>query len=90
MNLGRGPIVDQKALAKALEEGKIAGAGLDVLEREPLELSDELLKIQDSTKLIVTPHIAWATCEARKRCVQEVYENIVSWQKGERRNVVTE
>ena len=90
LNLGRGPIVDQKALAKALEEGKIAGAGLDVLEREPLELSDELLKIQDSTKLIVTPHIAWATCEARKRCVQEVYENIVSWQKGERRNVVTE
>lgn len=90
LNLGRGPIVDQSALAKALAEGQIGGAGLDVLEKEPLDISDELMKIQDSTKLIITPHIAWATCEARSRCVKEVYENIVSWQKGIKRNVVTE
>lgn len=89
LNLGRGPIVDQAALAKALKEGKIAGAGIDVLQKEPLELSDALLEIQDSTKLIITPHIAWATCEARKRCAVEVYENIVSWKNKIRRNVVT-
>ncbi len=89
LNLGRGPIIDQVALAEALQKGEIAGAGLDVLEQEPMSQEDPLLQIQDSTKLIVTPHIAWATCEARKRCADEVYENIISWQKGERRNVVT-
>lgn len=90
LNLGRGPIADQSALARALEEGQIGGAGLDVLEKEPPDLSDELMKIQDRTKLIITPHIAWASYEARKRCVEEVYQNIVSWQKGIERNVVTE
>ncbi len=89
LNLGRGPIVDQKALTEALQKGEIAGAGLDVLEVEPMSPEDSLLQIQDSTKLIVTPHIAWATCEARKRCADEVYKNIVSWKKGEKRNVVT-
>lgn len=88
LNLGRGPIVDQAALAAALKEGKIAGAGIDVLEKEPMEPGDPLLEIQDSTKLIITPHIAWATCEARKRCVDEVYENIVNWKNGISRNVV--
>lgn len=88
LNLGRGPIVDQKALADALHLGQIAGAGIDVLEQEPPEKEDPLLQIQDSTKLIVTPHIAWATCEARERCVREVYENIVSFVNGERRNIV--
>jgi len=46
---------------------KIAAAGLDVLEKEPMEEEDPLLNIQDSSKLIITPHIAWATCEARKQ-----------------------
>nr|MBP3598743.1 D-2-hydroxyacid dehydrogenase [Eubacterium sp.] len=89
LNLGRGPIIDQAALAEALQAGEIAGAGLDVLEVEPMLPEDPLLQIQDSTRLIVTPHIAWATCEARQRCVDEVHENLVSWQKSEKRNVVT-
>lgn len=89
LNLGRGPVVDQAALAEALRSGKIAGAGIDVLEKEPPEPHDPLLQIQDSTKLVVTPHMAWATCEARRRCAHEVYENIVSWTKGKERNVVT-
>jgi len=88
--VGRGPIVDQAALADALMSGKIAGAGIDVLEQEPPEADDPLLQIQDSKKLVVTPHMAWATCEARRRCADEVYENIVSWMKGVQRNVVTE
>lgn len=90
LNVGRGPIVDQTALAQALMSGKIAGAGIDVLEQEPPEADDPLLKIRDSKRLVVTPHMAWATCEARRRCADEVYENIVSWLKGVQRNVVTE
>lgn len=90
LNLGRGPIVEQAALAEALRTGKIAGAGIDVLEQEPPEAADALLAIQDSGRLIITPHIAWATVEARRRCASEVYENIVGWKKGNRRNVVEE
>lgn len=88
LNLGRGPIVDQTALAEALRTGQIAAAGIDVLEQEPPEASDSLLAIQDSTRLIVTPHMAWATVEARKRCAEEVYENIAAWKNGIRRNIV--
>ena len=89
LNLGRGPIVDQKALAEALQNDEIAAAGLDVLEKEPMEEGDPLLNIQDSSKLIITPHIAWATCEARKRCADEVCENVRCYLQGISRNVVS-
>jgi glycerate dehydrogenase len=49
-----------------------------------------LIEIQDSTKLIITPHIAWATVEARIRVTDEVYKNIVAFQNGEARNIVRE
>ncbi|HWT74604.1 MAG TPA: D-2-hydroxyacid dehydrogenase [Mobilitalea sp.] len=88
LNLGRGPIVNEDALAKALKENWIAGAGLDVLSKEPMSDSNPLIEIQDSTKLIITPHIAWATVEARQRVTEEVYKNIEAFQNGEDRNVV--
>ncbi|MBQ9118472.1 MAG: D-2-hydroxyacid dehydrogenase [Lachnospiraceae bacterium] len=88
LNLGRGPIVNQEALAEALEQDKIGGAGLDVLTVEPMAADNPLLRIQDSTKLIITPHIAWATVEARQRCVDEVRENIKAFLRGEERNIV--
>lgn len=88
LNLGRGPIVNEQALYDALVEEKIAGAGLDVLTVEPMLESNPLLKIKDSTKLIITPHIAWATVEARQRVVEEVFENINAFLRGEERNVV--
>ena len=88
LNLGRGPIVNEDALANALLHDEIAGAGLDVLTVEPMLESNPLLKIQDSTKLIITPHIAWATVEARTRCATEVYKNIEAFYQGEERNVV--
>jgi glycerate dehydrogenase len=88
LNLGRGRIINEADLTKALEEDLIKGAALDVLEYEPINEDNPLLKIQDSTKLIVTPHIAWASIEARNRVVNEVKENIVSFQKGFPRNVV--
>lgn len=88
LNLGRGPIVNEAALADALLQHKIQAAGLDVLTVEPMLPENPLLKIQDSTKLIITPHIAWATVEARRRCVVEVYKNIEAYVMGEERNRV--
>ncbi len=88
LNLGRGPIVNEDALADALESNTIAGAGLDVIKVEPMLPDNPLLRIKDSTKLIITPHIAWATVEARKRCVDEVYANIQAYLQGEERNIV--
>ncbi len=86
LNLGRGNIIREEALLEALETGEIAGAGLDVISAEPMLPDNPLLQIKDSTKLIITPHIAWATVEARRRCLYEVYENIVSYLRGEERN----
>lgn len=88
LNLGRGPIINEEDLANALENGEIAGAGLDVICMEPMLPNNPLLRIQDSNKLIITPHIAWATVEARTRCVKEVYENIKAFLHEEERNVV--
>ena len=88
LNLGRGPIVNDADLADALDAGKIAGAGLDVLGKEPIEADNPLLRIKDSTKLVIAPHVAWGTVEARTRLMDEVYENIVAFTKGEKRNAV--
>ncbi|HCR41344.1 MAG TPA: hydroxyacid dehydrogenase, partial [Lachnospiraceae bacterium] len=71
-------------------ENWIAGAGLDVLKEEPMAPDNPLFLIKDSTKLIITPHIAWATVEARQRVVDEVYQNIEAFQKGKVRNIVTQ
>ena len=70
LNLGRGPIVVEQDLYEALETGEIAAAGLDVLCEEPMSETNPLAKIKDSKKLIITPHIAWASVEARKRLMQ--------------------
>ncbi len=90
LNLGRGPIINEYALTKALREDWIGGAGLDVLRVEPMSADNPLIEIQDSTKLIITPHIAWATVEARQRVTEEVYQNIVAYLNHEERNVVRE
>ena len=86
INVGRGPIVNEADLARALEEDLIAGAGLDVMTKEPLPADSPLLKIQDSKKLFITPHIAWASIEARKRLVQELILNLEGYLSGENRN----
>ena len=86
LNLARGPIVKEADLAEALETGEIAGAGLDVLCAEPMREDNPLLRIQNSTKLIITPHIAWAPVETRARLLEEVYANIQAFFQGESRN----
>lgn len=88
LNLGRGPIVNEEDLADALENNIIAGAGLDVISVEPMAATNPLYRIKESTKLIITPHIAWATVEARNRVVTEVYKNIGAYFNGEDRNIV--
>lgn len=88
INVGRGPIVVEEDLARALEEGQIRAAGIDVMRVEPLPIESPLLKIQDSSKLVITPHTAWATSEARQRCVDVVTENIKAFLRGEEKNIV--
>lgn len=88
INVGRGGIIVEEDLAKALTENEIAGAGLDVLEHEPMEKNNLLLGIRNSMRLIITPHIAWASVESRKRCVEEVILNIESYIEGNSRNRV--
>ena len=88
LNLARGAIVNEPDLYTALTEGSIAGAGLDVLCKEPMDPENPLLKIQDSNKLIITPHIAWAAKETRFRVVDEVVKNIQRFQRDDRTNRV--
>lgn len=76
LNLARGPIVNEAALADALEDGVIAAAGLDVLSEEPMAADNPLLRIQDSNRLLITPHIAWAGKETRERLMRIIYEQI--------------
>lgn len=88
INVARGAVVNNWDLYEALVSGEIAAAGLDVVEKEPLQLSNPLSKLKDSNKLIITPHLAWASVEARTRCVEEVDHNIEAFQRGESRNIV--
>ena len=85
INTSRGPVIDEPALARALNEGWIAGAGLDVLSAEPPPADHPLLAAKNCT---ITPHIAWATRAARERLMSEVVENLRAFQRGKPRNVV--
>lgn len=76
LNLGRGPIVNEADLAETLELGVIAAAGLDVLETEPMTEQNPLRRIKDSDKLLITPHIAWASVEARTRLMGIILEQV--------------
>jgi len=78
--------VEPSALCNALEKGIIAGAAIDVMEKEPPAADDPLLK---APNLIITPHIAWASIESRRRLVNEIAENIKGFLGGVKRNVVS-
>ena len=86
INTSRGPLIDEKALAEALNADKIAGAGLDVLGREPPEADNPLLKAKNC---YITPHIAWATKAARQRLMDIALTNIRAFMNGKPQNVVT-
>lgn len=88
VNVARGPVVVDADLYKALNEEIIAGAALDVTGTEPMNDTNPLSQFKDSTKLLITPHLAWASTEARIRLVDEVIENIKAFQAGGSRNKV--
>ncbi len=85
INTARGGIVDERALVGALKAGTIAGAGIDVVAQEPPAADNPLLRFV-SPRLILTPHIAWASRSARQRLVGEIVANIRAFQRGETRN----
>lgn len=76
LNTGRGKIVNETDLAKALNENRIAGAAIDVLEQEPIQADNQLLKLNDSSKILITPHHAWAGISSRKKLVEGIVANI--------------
>ena len=76
LNLGRGPIVCEEDLCKALDDGMIAGAGLDVLSVEPMEKNSPFLTMKNRDRVFITPHIAWASVEARVRLMEIIEEQI--------------
>jgi glycerate dehydrogenase len=86
INTSRGPLVDERALADALESGQLGGAGLDVLDVEPPPTDDPLLT---APNCFITPHIAWATRASRSRLMQVVTQNVAAFLAGTPRNVVS-
>ncbi len=85
INTGRGPLVDEAALAKALNEGLIAGAGLDVLSVEPPKDGNPLIGAKNC---LITPHIAWASRESRARLIDITAANLQAFLAGKPVNVV--
>lgn len=76
VNMGRGGIVDETALAVAIDNGNIAGAALDVFVKEPVPADNPLLHVRHPERLRLAPHAAWASVEARQRLVQQIADNI--------------
>jgi lactate dehydrogenase-like 2-hydroxyacid dehydrogenase len=82
LNLGRGGIIIEEDMARALNENMIGGVGVDVHEHEPIKADNPLLKLYDKDKLIITPHMAWASKEARELLVHKIAQNIEGYQKA--------
>jgi glycerate dehydrogenase len=87
INTARGGLVDEQALANALEKGSIGGAAIDVLTDEPPRDGNVLLDL-NLPNLIVTPHVAWASQEAMQSLADQTIENIEAFVRGEQRNVI--
>lgn len=85
INTARGGLIDEQSLADALNNGRIAGAGLDVLSAEPPRADNPLLSAKNC---LITPHVAWAARSARMRLLRMAAENLRAWMEGKPRNVV--
>ncbi|GAB3995824.1 D-2-hydroxyacid dehydrogenase [Spirosoma daeguense] len=76
INVGRGGIVNEADLAQAIDEGLLAGAGIDVFTKEPISPDNPLLHVRHPEKLLLTPHVTWASIEARTLLMEKVGKNI--------------
>ena len=86
INVSRGGLVNEQDLADALASGKVAAAAADVVTVEPMKEDNPLLT---APNMCLTPHLAWASVEARKRLIDVVADNVKSYLKGEKLNVLT-
>lgn len=89
INTARGGLVDEAALAEALKRGQIAGAGFDVVSKEPIPADHPFMALMERPDFILTPHVAWAGREAIQALADQLIDNIEAWVAGTPRNVVT-
>ncbi len=82
LNLGRGGIITENDLARALNDNLIGAAGIDVMEQEPINADNPMLKLFDKEKILITPHMAWASKESRELLVEKIARNIEVYQKS--------
>jgi glycerate dehydrogenase len=87
LNTSRAPLIDEPALAQALNDGRLAGAAVDVLSEEPPKSGSPLMTARNC---LITPHIAWATRAARQRLMQMAVDNVKAFLEGKPKNVVNE
>lgn len=88
VNVGRGAVIDEKALAEAVDSGVIGGAALDVFSTEPPSEVSPIMSVKNRERIVYTPHTAWSSVEARKRCISMTADNIEAFIKNESRNDV--
>lgn len=88
INVARGAVADEEALACAIEQGRLGGLGIDVYSKEPFEASSPYTRILGRPNVCLTPHMAWGSFEARTRCVDEVAKNIIAFENNQQRNRV--
>lgn len=86
INVARGSVADEAALAEAIEKRAIAGLGIDVYSTEPFPKDHPYTKIMHLKNVCLTPHMAWGAFESRQRCINEIVLNIKAFNKGEKRN----
>ncbi len=85
INVARGAVADEGALAAAVAEGRLGGLGVDVYSREPFPEEHPFYAIRDLPNVCLTPHMAWGALETRQRCLREIVENIRAFTRGEKR-----
>ena len=86
INVARGAVTDEEALAEAVENNKLGGLGIDVYAAEPFDENHAYNRILGRDNVCFTPHMAWGAYEARIRCMESIYENITAFYSGEKKN----
>ncbi len=88
VNTARGGLIDEAALARALRDGRISGAGMDVATQEPPAPDNPLMQLMDHPNFLFTPHTAWASTEAMQSLADQLIDNVEAYERGEPRHTV--